>query len=53
VQRRAFIGATIAGLMGLSGWFAGRVRKIVPGLWLRPPGALPEAQFSDACVRCT
>jgi len=27
-------------------------RKIPLGVWLRPPGALPEMEFRDTCTRC-
>ncbi len=29
------------------------VQAPVPQSWLRPPGALPEAEFMSACTRCT
>ena len=52
VVRRTFIGALIAGLMAMVGLVLGRMRRIRPGVLLRPPGSLPEPEFSDACVSC-
>ncbi len=50
--RRGFLGALVAGGMALfAGVFGGRAR-VVAGLRLRPPGALPEADFLSACARC-
>lgn len=50
--RRGFLGAIVASaISGASVAFAGRRRS--PGkVTLRPPGALPEGEFEDACVRC-
>ncbi|MBC7186789.1 MAG: 4Fe-4S binding protein [Calditrichaeota bacterium] len=52
LDRRRFMGATVAslatvGLLGIG--FADRGRR---GSVIRPPGALPEADFLDRCVRC-
>jgi MauM/NapG family ferredoxin protein len=53
VRRRHFIGALIAGLMGLLGLLIGRRKAHArSGFELRPPGALPEDEFLDACARC-
>lgn len=41
---------TVRGLSRLEEPAAGR--RVPLRVWLRPPGALPEAQFLDACSRC-
>jgi len=38
--------------MGLIGFLFGRRSRTLPGIRLRPPGALPEPAFVEACVRC-
>lgn len=51
--RRSFFGALIAGLMALMAFTFGRSRnRSGTGFALRPPGALSEEQFLDACTRC-
>ena len=54
VSRRNIIGAIVASIMGLFAGFFGkrRGRARAGGLVLRPPGALPEPKFTEACVRC-
>ncbi|MCR4437484.1 MAG: 4Fe-4S binding protein [bacterium] len=52
LDRRRFIGATVAGVatVGLLGvGFVDRGRRASV---IRPPGALPEADFLDRCIRC-
>lgn len=51
--RRAAVGAGVAGAVALAGYLFGRRRAHAQTLTLRPPGALPEGAFEDACVRCT
>jgi ferredoxin-type protein NapG len=50
--RRAFLGSLIAAGISLLGSLAGRARRARAGLLLRPPGALPDESFRDACARC-
>jgi MauM/NapG family ferredoxin protein len=52
LTRRTFMGALVAGLVTLGGWASTKVGRVLPGLRLRPPGALPDEAFADACVRC-
>ncbi len=52
MRRRSLIGAFIAAFIGLFGWRLGSARRLLPGMRLRPPGALPEDEFSNACVNC-
>ncbi|MEO5365244.1 MAG: ferredoxin-type protein NapG [Magnetococcus sp. WYHC-3] len=57
VSRRQFFqesarGAAGCGVFGLLLWLHARPAASVPAQTLRPPGALPEAQFLGACVRC-
>jgi ferredoxin-type protein NapG len=40
------------GLLGLGLGFHGQEAKALPANALRPPGALPEADFLAACTRC-
>lgn len=56
VDRRAFfknavtMGATLAGCAGMAGMLSGgRSSSAAP---LRPPGAVPEAEFAARCIRC-
>ncbi|MBJ19189.1 MAG: 4Fe-4S dicluster domain-containing protein [bacterium] len=50
--RRHFLGLSISALIGgLGALFAGP-RRARSGFLLRPPGARPESDFLDACVRC-
>jgi len=52
LERRRFLGATVAGLasVGVLGvGFRGRAKA---GLVVRPPGALAEPEFLDRCLRC-
>ena len=46
------MGLLVAGLVALLGFIASRTRRVLPGMWLRPPGALPEESFASACVGC-
>ena len=50
--RRAFFGSLVSGIVVLFGWFLGKAKRRLPGLRLRPPGALPENEFVDACIGC-
>lgn len=52
MARRSFVGALIAGSMGLGGWLLRKTRRVLPTITLRPPGALPERELVDACVGC-
>jgi len=65
-SRRDFFGRVGRGLVGEVVQTAGALRQGVvravlveneppetERLWLRPPGALPEASFLEACTRCT
>ncbi|WP_428263145.1 4Fe-4S dicluster domain-containing protein [Haliangium sp.] len=52
VGRRSFIGALIAGFMALGAFLWGRRPARVVGSALRPPGAVSEGAFLDACTRC-
>lgn len=52
-RRRTIFGAALAGFMGIFAWGIKRKeRKAQTGLNLRPPGALDEEPFLDACARC-
>lgn len=57
LNRRKFLGDTLktacgAGLLGLGmGTYARQVES-TPAWVIRPPGALPEPDFSGACIRC-
>ncbi len=48
---RGALGAAVAGSMGLAGWVMGEEGR-PSGITLRPPGALDEEAFLDACTRC-
>ncbi|MBA3032058.1 MAG: ferredoxin-type protein NapG [Gammaproteobacteria bacterium] len=55
--RRQFLADTArmacgVGLLGLGLGFYARQATALPPVALRPPGALPEAEFSAACIRC-
>ncbi|WP_319826424.1 ferredoxin-type protein NapG [Thalassovita sp.] len=47
---RGVAGCALAG-MGL-GWLASQQARALPAQALRPPGALDEADFLSACIRC-
>lgn len=59
-QRRKLLGAGLAGagtalvsLSGLSQLHSGEsLGRIVPARLIRPPGAVPEADFLARCIRC-
>ena len=52
IARRGFLGATVAGLTALLAAVLRGPRLARARVNLRPPGALPEPEFLDACVRC-
>ncbi|MBX3249873.1 MAG: 4Fe-4S dicluster domain-containing protein [Myxococcales bacterium] len=52
MARRGFLGATIAAAIGGAAAAFAEPRRPMGGVRLRPPGALPEEAFTDACVRC-
>ena len=52
IVRRGFLGSLLAGLMGVAGLVLGKVQRAGAGMTLRPPGALPEAEFLSQCARC-
>ena len=52
LARRSMLGGALAALLAAIGWLLGRKTRTTPGIRLRPPGALPEAEFQDACARC-
>ena len=52
LTRRSAIGAAISAFIAaIFSLFGGR-RRAVAGVRLRPPGALPEDDFLNACARC-
>lgn len=51
-MRRALLGASVSGAMGLGGFLLGRGKAQAGQITLRPPGALPKGAFEDACTRC-
>lgn len=57
VTRRQFISDTLksacaVGLLGAGLGFYAKQSRALPPLAIRPPGALPEADFQGACIRC-
>jgi ferredoxin len=52
VSRRRFLYSTASGLLVLGLVKSGLPHKIEQGNVVRPPGALPEPEFLDRCVRC-
>lgn len=52
LDRRRFLGASVTGLAAVSVLGVGFVDREKVGAVIRPPGALPEAEFMDRCVRC-
>ncbi|MGM0578127.1 MAG: 4Fe-4S dicluster domain-containing protein [Myxococcota bacterium] len=52
LSRRAFFGAGVAGTVAAAGALVGRGRSRSGHQHLRPPGALAEGAFEDACLRC-
>jgi ferredoxin len=50
-SRRAFAGAAAGGLVALAGGLSAAAASR-PRAMLRPPGAVPEAEFLDRCLRC-
>ncbi len=56
-DRRAFLGRLANGIFALAGvagagWAIGRGSAANPTPCVRPPGALPEADFLSTCIRC-
>jgi len=52
LKRRTFFGLLVVLAMPVVAFLLRRFRRVLPGVRLRPPGALPEAAFQDACVSC-
>lgn len=52
ITRRSALGLAITSFMTAMARLFGNASRVLPGLRLRPPGALPEKQFVDACVSC-
>lgn len=57
VNRRQFLGDLLktacgVGLLGLGVGLYGRRAAAMPAWAIRPPGAIPEADFLGACIRC-
>ncbi len=52
VSRRRFIYSSIGSVVTLSLIKTGFHNTVTAGQLVRPPGALPEADFLDRCVRC-
>ncbi|NOZ60591.1 MAG: 4Fe-4S binding protein [Calditrichaeota bacterium] len=52
LSRRRFIWSTATGLLTLGLVKTGFPNKTSQGAVVRPPGALPEDEFLDRCVRC-
>jgi MauM/NapG family ferredoxin protein len=50
--RRRFLGISLSALLASLGALFAKPSRVRAGLVLRPPGALPEPDFLDACVRC-
>ncbi len=50
--RRTFLGAFVASVVALFGLLIRRQERNLPGIRLRPPGALPEEEFVHACIGC-
>lgn len=51
-SRRQFIGSMATGVASLSVIGLGFPHKTESGRVIRPPGALPEPEFLDRCIRC-
>lgn len=52
LARRGFIGTLVAGLIAGTAAALNDRRRPTGHVALRPPGALPESEFKDSCVRC-
>lgn len=52
LSRRTFMLASLAGLGGIGALKSMALNRNQAGNAIRPPGALPEAEFLDRCVRC-
>lgn len=52
MKRRAILGAAVSTALAGVGYAASRTIPRRRKLTLRPPGALPEEEFKDACARC-
>lgn len=50
--RRRAIGALLSAAIAGAGALLGGTRRVRADTTLRPPGALPEADFLDTCARC-
>ncbi|RMH59502.1 MAG: 4Fe-4S dicluster domain-containing protein [Candidatus Hydrogenedentota bacterium] len=51
-SRRRFLGSAVASLTAFLGWKSAGKDSTAGGFELRPPGALSEKDFLEACVRC-
>ncbi|MFZ0391718.1 MAG: 4Fe-4S binding protein, partial [Calditrichia bacterium] len=51
-SRRQFLGTIAAGAAGVGLLSIGLSKKAEAARKIRPPGALPEAEFNDRCIRC-
>lgn len=52
INRRRFLYSTAGSVLSLAIIRTGFPNKIQHGAVVRPPGALPETEFLDRCVRC-